>query len=313
MPKAAHSPEEREEPMGEVEATKYLESAVVVTREDIARGKSYVLTNGGGETEELANHWLSDQGLSIPRKIDGDAPGCADVLVNVARAFSVRLALYQAISELVAAGELIPGVCRSIWKDVVIDYTFLRYSGGLRPKITCAFPTAVARPPLAIEPPTDPDIFLQGVDCKTLHLGIREAVEQALACFRRGLYMPATVMLAAAAEATWTECGNAVAKKLTNAKLQGIVENPYASISKKVAEIRKALEHPLGQILLKDAGQTLPKVTEAEAWTAILRDRRNALHWGKARSFNADHSDTASWLMGAPLHLSTLEAIRAAC
>jgi len=152
-----------------------------------------------------------------------------------------------------------------------------------------------------------------GVDSKTLHGGIREAIEQALLCFRRGLYMPATAMLAAAAEATWTECGAAVAKKLANAKLDATVSDPYASISKKVAEIRKALEAADGKELLKAAGRGGADVVNAEVWTTALRDRRNALHWGKAKSFVADHSETASLLMGAPLHVGTLEAIRAAC
>ena len=93
----------------------------------------------------------------------------------------------------------------------------------------------------APQAPTDPDIFLRGIDSKTLHAGIREAIEQAFLCFRRGLYMPATAMLAAAAEATWTECGVAVARKLSNAKLDATVGDPYASISKKVVEIQKAI------------------------------------------------------------------------
>ncbi len=125
--------------------------------------------------------------------------------------------------------------------------------------------------------------------------------------------MPATVMVAAAAEATWIECGAAVAAKLGNTKLEGIINDQYSSVSKKVAEIRKALEHASGKTLLKAAAQTNAKLDQAEVWTTVLRDRRNALHWGKAKSFIADHAETASLLMAVPLHIGTLEAIRGAC
>ena len=298
--------------MREDEATKQLEAIVAVTREDIARGKSYVLNVGSGTTDDLADRWLRDQNLVTPRAIDGDAPNLADILANVARAYSVRLALYQAIWELVAAGQLIPAGPPNSWQPT-IDYKTGPCGSGLRPNISCAYPIRIDRPPLASEPPTDPDIFLQGINCKTLHHGIYEAVEQALGCFRRGLYMPATAMLAAAAEGTWTECGIAVAKKLANTTLDGVVNDQHASISKKVIAIRKALEQAAGKILLNAAGQNIPKVTDAEVWMTTLRDRRNALHWSKAKSFVADHSGTGTLLMAAPLHLGTLEAIRAAC
>src|SRR5262249_19740495 len=58
-------------------------------------------------------------------------------------------------------------------------------------------------------------------------------------------------------------------------------------------------------------GQVIPG--ECYLLPTTLRDRRNALHWGKAKSFIADHSETATLLMAAPLHLGTLETIRAAC
>jgi hypothetical protein len=224
--------------------------------------------------------------------------------------FSLRLAFYQAQWELIAAVELFP--CKSIdnW-EASLGYHHRSYSSGFNINdICCPFPQAIIRPPLATKPSTDPDIFLRGVDCTSLPDGILEAIEQALLCFQRGLYMPATVMIAAAAEATWTECGVAVAKQLSSAKLDAIVSDPHTSISKKIAEIQKTLQTPNGKVLLKKAVRSSVDVDNAEIWTTNLRERRNALHWGKAKSFIADHSETASLMMGAPLHIGTLEAIR---
>jgi hypothetical protein len=73
------------------------------------------------------------------------------------------------------------------------------------------------------------------------------------------------------------------------------------------------LEHKNAKPLLAKAGLSVHQVNDAEIWTTALRDRRNALHWGKAKSFVADHAETGTLLMAAPQHLGTLEAIRAVC
>jgi ribosomal protein L19E len=64
---------------------------------------------------------------------------------------------------------------------------------------------------------------------------------------------------------------------------------------------------------LKSAGQSAARIADAEVWMTALRERRNSLHWGKAKSFIADHSETATLLMAAPLHIGTLECIRTQC
>lgn len=295
------------------EAGQLIASLVAVTREDIARAKSYVLQQNVCKTNTLVHQWLTEQKAESRDVINTGAPDSPDVLAAVARAFSLRIALYMAVWELVTAGQLLPCHSVSEWKP---DFTYKNShgSGGLPiPRVSCYFLPEFFRPPTISGVPGDPDVFLQGIDCKTLHPGIREAIEQALGCFRRGLYMPATAMLAAGAEATWIECGSAVAKYLGNTKLENAVNDQYVGISKKVTEIRKALEQPNGKALLKNAGLTIAQVVDAELWTTTLRDRRNALHWGKAKSFIAEHSDTANLLMAAPLHIGSLEAIRAAC
>lgn len=98
-----------------------------------------------------------------------------------------------------------------------------------------------------------------------------------------------------------------------NTKLEEVVNDPFSSINRIVQETRKALEQPDGKVLLKDASLHNSKVTDAEIWTTTLRERRNALHWGKAKSSTANHSETGTLLMGAPMHLGALEAIQAAC
>jgi len=287
------------------EAEKRLREGIVVTREDIARAKAWLISEGGGRTDHLVESWLGLQTATVPitSKVDLMSPESGDQIARYARAFSVRLAFHQAQWELIASAEMFPAESPSTWEPS-LEYNCSGISGDLNLKgLGCSYPPTIVRPPLASAMSADPDIFPLGISCSALHRGIREAIEQSLLCFRRGLYMPATVMLAAAAEATWTKCGVAVAKKLANAKLEGVVNDLFVSISKKVTEIQRALQVPEGKVMLKSAGRSSADVDNAELWTTNPRERRNALHWGKAKSFVADHSETASLLMGATLHI----------
>ena len=299
--------------IGEAEIAKIVEQGTMIRREDVARAKEFILKEPVGSTDELVDRWLKAQQVDTTEMVDYYASECEDLARRIGRMYSVRLAFYQAVWELVTSGDIVPLGQPQEWGPR-LGYKTSHGSGGIPvPELKYPYLTRYHRPRQDTAS-TDPDIFLQGIVSKTLHEGIREGIDQALGCFRRGLYMPATVMLAAATEATWTECSKAVAKKLGNSKLDKLVNDPMSSIAKIVVETRKSrLNMGDAKDLLMAAGQHISKVTEAEVWTNALRDRRNALHWGKAKSFIADHSETGTLLMAAPQHLGTLEAIRVAC
>ena len=296
-----------------------LKQLISVRREDVVRAKQYVMKETGTGTQGLADRWLTQQQATSPSVLMLHSEDFQQTLENLARSIRLRMALYQAVWELISTGALVSvGKCESWTPQVGYDTKDGRYSTSMQSRlpldsITFPYVTDIFRLPSVESFPADTDIFLQGIDCSTLHQGIHDAIEQALLCFRHGLYMPATAMLAAAAEATWTECGTKVAAKLTNPKLEAVMEDAYASISKKVSETRKALESLEGKTLLKSAGRTINDVGNVEVWTTALRERRNALHWDKLKSFIVDHSTAANLLISAPQHLATLEAIRTVC
>ncbi len=302
----------RERAISPQDASVKLVSYITVTRVDIARAKEFILASKESGTDALAEKWLHDGVGPIPKDVEIQSAGANDTLTLLGRGYSLRLAFYQAVWELVAACELFPGGTAT-WEPQ-LTWRNTHGGGGLQlDAVKCIFPEIIRRPPLSDPPPTDPDIFLQGANCVSLHLGIREAIGQSLACFQRGLYLPAIVMLAAGAEATWIECGAALAGKLADAKLRTVVDDSFVSLSRKVTEVKRALESPSGKNLLKVAGISVARVTDAEVWTTTLRERRNAVHWGKAQSFIAQHSDASSLLLAAPLHMGTLEAVRRVC
>lgn len=298
---------------------KYLDQNISVKREDVARAKQFVMNQKINSTLAMSEQWLTGNNAVPPQVINLQAEDLTVTLESLARSISLRMALFQAVWELITTGDIVPVEKCEHWKpqhgyttensrNSIIERGHLSLDA-----ITFPYISQIFRMPGTERVPADPDIFLQGIDCATLHHGIRDAIEQALVCFRRGLYMPSTTMLAAAAEATWTECGKAVAAKLPNPKLDGVVNDAYASISKKVTETRKALEAADGKALLKAADRSIADVVNAEVWMTALRDRRNALHWDKAKSFFVGHSAAADLLISAPQHVATLEAIRAVC
>jgi hypothetical protein len=299
---------------------KFLQERISVKREDVARAKPFVLRQTITSTLAMSERWLTEQGAVPLDVINTRADDCQRRLEELARSISLRIGLFQAVWELIATGDVVPTEKCAHWVPQH-GYTtqhpkHANSQSGLLTLDSISYPYVshiASLPYLEKTVPTDTDIFLQGINCDSLHQGIRHAIDQSLDCFRRGLYMPAIAMLAAAVEATWAECGRKIAVNLSNTKLEGIVNDPFASISKKVTEIRKALEASDGKALLKSANRTVADIGNAEVWTTVLRDRRNALHWDKAKSFLIDHSDAANLLLAAPLHLGSLEAIRACC
>lgn len=294
------------------QAGTFITSQISVTREDIARAKSWIVRAQGTNVSGMSDEWLRQQNIVEIRSVDTDAANCPEILVGIARTYSIRLSFYHAIWELINAGLIVASEPHNRWAPS-LEYKTSHYAGGIQmPSVGFPHPSKIVRLHSANEP-ADADIFLEGIDCKTLHTGIVEAIEQALVCFRRALYMPATAMLAAAAEATWHECGAAVATNLCDAKLTATLSDPFVSIARIVTEVRQALAHKNAKALLQKAGLTIHQVVDAEIWTTALRERRNALHWGKAKSFIADHAETGTLMMAAPQHMKALEAIRSSC
>ena len=161
------------------EASRLLEETVKVTREDIARAKAWLVQAKRRTTQQLVEEWLTLQQAVLPlnANVDLNADDITEQIAKNARAFSIRLAFHQAQWELIASGELFPCDSFDYW-HASLGHHEQRYSGGLDIKgIGCSFPKAVMCPPLTTKPPTDPDIFLKGVDCTSLHDGILEAIE----------------------------------------------------------------------------------------------------------------------------------------
>jgi hypothetical protein len=294
-------------------AAQVIRESIAVRRDDIARAKVAILGMQTDETvKALASNWIAVQKIHEVKTIDLSDVEIAGTHRQVARDISLRQAFYNAAFELTGTAEIVM-IGTANREEASIGYKSNGYSGGLPDVFVHYYPVRIARLSASEGFTSDVDIVLSDIDAVALHQGVREGIVQSLECFRRGLYMPATVMLAAAVEAAWTECGIAVATHLNSTKLKDQFDNPRVSISQKIVESVKVFEQPDGKTLLKAASQSESMLREAQVWTNVLRHRRNAVHWGKARCFSADHSETASLLMAAKNYIELLESIRQAC
>src|SRR4051812_30725458 len=77
-----------------------------VTREDIARAKDWIIQHPGTNVSGMAADWLRQQGIEEIKTVNTDAADAEQILVSVARTYSIRLAFYYAIWELLAVNEL---------------------------------------------------------------------------------------------------------------------------------------------------------------------------------------------------------------
>ena len=298
--------------MSPQEAADQIIEAVSVSREDICRAKGFILETPESDTDALAEGWLKVQDAVAPTEVHLDAGAADDVLALLSKSCSLRMAFYQAIWELGSSADLLLGGQTSMWGARATWRTDHGAGGLPLSRLVCPYPTNAWRPPLPNQRPQDVDVFLNSLGAG-LHAGIREAIKQSLSCYRRGLYLPCLVMLGAGVEAAWIECGSAVAKKLGDARLESTVADPFVGLSRKVAQTTRSLDSAQAKVLLRSAGVSKSRLDDAEVWTTALRGRRNALHWGNAKSFIAESADAEGLLLGAPFHVGTLEAIRNAC
>ena len=126
----------------------------------------------------MVDAWLKAQGVPKEDIVNPDATNLADQISGVARHFSLRLSLYQAVWELVSSCDLVPVSVGSLWSVNVTSQSRRGSGSFLSDQVSYPRLERIQRPIKVSTISSDPDIFLQGIDCKSLHSGIREAIER---------------------------------------------------------------------------------------------------------------------------------------
>jgi hypothetical protein len=167
----------------------------------------------------------------------------------------------------------------------------------------------------------DGDLYVRDLGVPEIHAGIASALRMAVDCFRHELLVPATAMLAAAADGAWTELGATLLAAVVPdrsddrglARIRRSLEDEREGLPKKVsAACELYARDDLLQGLRKRCGVPPVQMKAAGEWTDVVQEARNVLHWGVEPAIANTYEKVATLLMAAVPHFRVLERVRIA-
>jgi hypothetical protein len=161
----------------------------------------------------------------------------------------------------------------------------------------------------------DPELYASGIG-RNLHTDVQSALEDTIRCFLQELYRPAVTLLGKAVEGAWVELGIAlyvyakneitdVDKQIDKLKSDTIFMNRIQSVVK-LFENRQDI---YGSIA-KASGVKIQLLKEISFWSDVVRDSRNAIHFGVTPIIPNTYEKVAVLLMSAASHLKTLYKLK---
>lgn len=317
--------------MHQDEAGRLLKSRINVSRQHVVVAKAYILKHFEASTLNILNKFANDFEAQPPEKVvlHPSAP-LEPQIDQVAKAIIWRLAFGEAIWSLIGMGMLIPThsnlheiTADQEWTTVVpggggssAGWRFEEYNISVPVTVRLA-PSAVNKLP---QPLSDPDLYLSDFEIPDLHAEVEEAIRQAAQCFRYELYVPCLAMLAKASEGSWIEMGLSLLKvnpdntSLSSEKRDKIREtltSQYSSVVQKMETITQLYERQDIFIeVAKRSGFNQRYLREVSNWSSIVRDSRNAVHYGADPATQNTYEKVAALLLGAVPNLRVLYTIR---
>lgn len=245
-------------------------------------------------------------------------------LRDASKWISYSLAGCEAICGLVHSGVLIPlSPTLTVFNGAIGWTTVHGRSGGSRDmwrfkQFISAYPSECVRSQAWGQDQmlADSDLYLQRLSLPHFHVEVRDALKDAVRCFRAELFTPSVVMLGKASEGAWIELGVALALFVgrDDPKLKKFVDilvGPETGFAKKLRDVVTFYENR--QVMFKALGQqsgvTLDDVRTAMLWSDTLRGARNAIHHRASPSIYATYETVATLLFAAVPHLQTIHRL----
>lgn|GEM_PF-761829 len=166
----------------------------------------------------------------------------------------------------------------------------------------------------------EPDLFLKHMNIESMQEGVKEALQDAILCFRAELYTPCLAMITKAMEGTWAELGLALISTLDDTKKQQL-NNYYVVFSDEFSSISKIVRYALELYEKQDIFSTVKKqsnvkledLRNAVVWADCVRESRNSLHFGNDPMFPNNFEKVATLLLGVPTHFKVLYTLIDTC
>lgn len=296
--------------------------ALRVTRADVADAKAFVMTRTGGHPRAWWNEFLRERRLGLPEHVVLVGVELETVVRSIAAYVSGTVAFSEAVIELVDSG-----VFRRQGGENKIHLN-VGYStigpGGSGERGTMQFPEFEMTMPDQVTRArwneraavlADGDLYVREVGIPDLNPGISEALREAARCLRLDLMLPAVAMLGSASEGAWSELGSALAAIAPAdpkaVKLSETIDSEFDGVAKKVSAVIGFYENRdiLGALWSRS---TRDRLRGVGVWSDLVRDGRNALHWGASAAVPNTYEKVATLMLAAVPNLRLLYDVRRA-
>jgi hypothetical protein len=297
--------------------------SVTVSSHMIALAKSFLLNENNFfiETNQKCKEFVEKQNYSLPKQfVFNTEEEIESQIKNIIGYFSYSIAFCESVHALIHEGFFLPRSSNSISFDRSISWTTGRNSSGWSFKeFYMHMPVDLVR---TISTRinvnniiSDPDIYILDLGIDNAHNEVNDALRDSIKCFKNDLYHPSIIMLCKAVEGAWIELGISLTESVRDRKqdAEHFIERLIGqeSIAWKVNEIVKLYERQdWFKQIKKDSRIDLNLIREGQNWTDLLRDARNAIHYGVQPSTPNTYDKASILLLGAIKHLRTIYQLK---
>lgn len=277
--------------------------------------------------------FLLEQGYPHPGKvIVHDSIFNEEKIFEISSYFTYTLAFSEAIFELINSNHFIPhntqsyaynsGIYTIPWTTVI--------NNGSGTTSSWNFSNLVIEIPRSVKKTSfnkngrsilfDSEVFIDNLKLNNAHSDVLEALGDTLECFKKELYRPSLTMLGKVVEGAWIEAGISLTQFAISGgydveKNEKIIEllmsnDGFAKKVEKIVNLYSSHHKDWYSDLRKESGIHIHDLQEIFLWTNVVRESRNAIHFGAEVSVPNSFEKTSIILLAAPKYLRTLYKLK---
>ncbi|GGC88107.1 hypothetical protein GCM10007216_18570 [Thalassobacillus devorans] len=309
---------------------KEIRSHIRVTQQTVILAKKFILNEEGTiEVNSSLERFTTSQGYpKISRVVIHNSVPIEEQIKQASGYLSRYIAYSQAILELVHSNYLFPtsqqlfpfgGNLDIPWTTVVPgaggSSSSWRFSDFIIP-VPAVLKKSMVKNNTKEFTLFDVDLFISQLNIPNAHEDVIEAINDTISCFKKELYRPSLTMLGKAVEGAWIElgislCDYAISKGLDDEKNNQLKEKLMGQDSF-VYKVDKVIK--LYSSHYKDWFNELRRITsiqpafleEIRIWTDVIREARNAIHFGATINSENNYEKTSVLLLAAISNFKTL-------
>lgn len=317
--------------MNRIEASEYVNTQIKVTLTEISRAKDFILhycrenLRNKINTSQIYTNFVNHQGISEPTIIHFSPNEDTQQKLRIAaKYFTMVLAAIESINSLIHQDVLCGDSSIGHWSPSV-QYEFHSTTGGLNfdESFTLTYPQRVwVNPSFRTNSNTilsDPGMYINAINLTNADDEVLEAIRDSILCFKNELYRASLTMLGKAMEGAWIELGLSLVKYVYHDNQQKMqrettILQSNDSISKKMKLVLDVYKNKaLTEEVIRNSEIQISEIDSIFCWSDILRDARNAIHFGVRTTFPNNYEKTATMLLGASKNLPKIYHVKRIC